>query len=194
MKRKVYIPQLQPIHRDYMMNSQTVIMTTTPITSTNCRIKLNTAHIERELGMNVNPTSTLTASLNTIGYNEENVHSMTAAPIQSDHESNSPTICMTAVAIANNDSGNEVEMFTITNMTARLITITMPNLKTSQTFMYKENTLQDLTLVRIEREEGHKDYVEISDEGKTFMDDEVEIHNDVVILHVEPIPILKFCH
>ena len=76
--------------------------------------------------MNVNTTSTLTASLNTRGYDEQSINSLTITPIQIDSESNSLIICMTSKNV-----GNNVQMFAITNTTASPITITIPSCNTS---------------------------------------------------------------
>ena len=84
-------------------------------------------------------------------------------------------------------SDNTMEVFTITNMTDSLITITIPSFNGSDSSVYDDNTLPNLTK---EEEVRIGNYNDISDEERTFMDENVE--NDCVILHAEPSPILKF--
>ena len=80
-------------------------------------------------------------------------------------------------------------MFMITNTTNRLITIMIPSFNGSESSVYNDNTLPDLTP---QEEVKIGNYQDISDEERTFMDDEVHVENDCVILHAEPSPILKF--
>ena len=84
-------------------------------------------------------------------------------------------------------SGNTMEVFTITNMTDSLITIMIPSFKGSDSSVYDENTLPDLTK---EEEVRIGNYNDILDEERKFMDENVE--NDCVILYAEPSLILKF--
>ena len=59
----------------------------------------------------------------------------------------------------------------------------------SESSVYEDDTLPDLTQ---EQDIRTGNYIDISDEERTFMDDEVQRENDCVILHGEPSPILKF--
>ena len=71
-------------------------------------------------------------------------------------------------------------------MTNSPITIMIPSFKGSDSSVYNDNTLPNLTQQEEVRIGNHKD---ISDEERTFMDENVE--NDCVILHAEPSLILK---
>ena len=70
-------------------------------------------------------------------------------------------------------------------MTNSLITIIIP----SESSVYEDDTLPDLTQ---EQDIRTGNCIDISDEERTFMDDEVQRENDCVLLHGEPSPILKF--
>ena len=83
-------------------------------------------------------------------------------------------------------SGNTMKVFTITNMTDSPITITIPSFNQSDSSVYDDNTLPNLTK---EQEVGIGNYNNISDQERTFMDKNME--NDCVILHAEPSPLVK---
>ena len=92
----------------------------------------------------------------------------------------------------------KIEVFTIANTTSTPNTITIPIMDT-QTIIYEEDTLPDLTEIEaIEKEanETSANMVDISDDEPTFMDEQVTVStnnsNDVIIVHTEPSPILKF--
>ena len=90
---------------------------------------------------------------------------------------------------------SDIEMFTITNMTSTLIMITIPHIET-QAILYDDDKLPDLTQVGTEQKGSSNTYVDISDDEPTFLDDEVIVNTndnkDIVILHEEPSPIIKF--
>ena len=67
---------------------------------------------------------------------------------------------------------SDIEMFTITNMTSTLITITIPHIET-QTILYDDDKLPNLTQMGTEQKGPSNTYVDISDDEPTFLDDEV---------------------
>ena len=109
-------------------------------------------------------------------------------------------------------------MFTITNTTSTPITITIPHIET-QTILYDDDKLPDLTQMGTEQKGPSDTYVDISDDEPTFLDDEVIVstndnrdisddeptflddevivstndNRDIFMLHEEPGPIIKFC-
>ena len=113
---------------------------------------------------------------------------------------------------------SDIEMFTITNMTSTLITITIPHIET-QTILYDDDKLPNLTQMGTEQKGPSNTYVDISDDEPTFLDDKVIVstndnrdisddeptflddevivsthdNRDIFMLHEEPSPIIKFC-
>ena len=102
---------------------------------------------------------------------------------------------MTTTDVKTPPRPNDIEMFTITNMTSMPITIMIPQMDT-QALIYEDDTLPDLTHIDGQQTEPNNTYVDISDDEPTFLDDEVVVNttnnDDIVILHAEPSPILKF--
>ena len=67
------------------------------------------------------------------------------------------------------------------------------------TIIYEEDTLPDLTEIEAIEEEANEtsgNMVDISDDEPTFLDEQVTVStnnsNDVIVVHTEPSPILKF--
>ena len=86
-----------------------------------------------------------------------------------------------------------IKLFTITNTTLTPITITLPK----SSFVYKndDDTLPELQLIEKKTTQQEEDYqyVKISDEEPTFMDDNVIVLDaDIEILHEEPTQVFKF--
>ena len=131
------------------------------------------------LGTNVYMTSTPTSSLNNNNQEEYGENFLTATPITNENEMKCQTVFTNTNLISSDKSGNTIEVFTITNMTDSLITIMIPSFNGSDSSVYDDNTLPDLTQ---EEEVRIGNYKDISDEERTFMDKNVE--NDCVILHV----------
>ena len=135
------------------------------------------------MGMNVYTTSTLTCSL----INSEDDDCGVNSPITrlthivNDNECTNISTNMNPIS----SQKGQTELFTITNMPISPITIMIP----SESSVYEDDTLPDLT----QKEDIRTgNYIDISDEERTFMDDEVQRENECVILHAEPSPILKF--
>ena len=131
---------------------------------------------------NMYMTSTLTSSLNNNKQKEYGESSLTAT-ITNENELKCENVFTNTKMTS---SGNKMEVFTITNTTDSPITITIPSFNRSDSSVYDDNTLPDLT----KEEVRIGNYNDISDKERTFMDKNVE--NDCVILHAEPSPILKF--
>ena len=144
----------------------------------------------------------------------QHVDSMTTNTITIQSDIDSPTISPTTPLTLNNTEeptaiitgGNvqtppwdkKIEVFTIANTTSTSITITIPKMDTP-TIIYEEDTLPDLTEIKaIEKEanETSANMVDISDDEPTFLDEQVTVStdnsNDVIIVHTEPSPVLKF--
>ena len=158
---------------DVQSVSLTTTLTTTPTTT-----PITIQNTEVDMGTNVYTTSTPTYSpIN----NEDDcgVNSLiTTLTSIVNHKK-----CMNTNPISSQQGGTE--LFLITNMTNSPIAIMIP----SESSVYEDNTLPDLTQ---EQDIRTGNYMDISDEERTFMDDEVQRENDCVILHGEPSPILKF--
>ena len=64
------------------------------------------------------------------------------------------------------------------------------------TIIYEEDTLPDLTAIEEEENERGGNMVDISDDEPTFLDELVAVStnntNDVIVVHTEPSPVLKF--
>ena len=129
-------------------------------------------------------TSTLTSSLNNNKQKEYGDSSPTATMIKNEKELKCENVFTNTKMTS---SGNKMEVFTITNTTDHPITITIPSFNRSDSSVYDDNTLSNLTKEEVVRIGNYND---ISDEERAFMDENVE--NDCVILHAEPSPILKF--
>ena len=132
-------------------------------------------------------TSTPTSSLNSNKQKEYGENSLTATLITKENERKCQTVFMNIKLTSSDKSGNTIEVFTITNTTNSLVTIMIPSFKGSESSVYDDNTLPNLTQQEEVRIANYKD---ISDEERTFMDENVK--SDCVILHAEPTPILKF--
>ena len=63
---------------------------------------------------------------------------------------------------------SDIEMFMITNMTSTPITITIPHIET-QTILYDDDKLPDLTQMGTEQKGPSNTYVDISDDKPTFL-------------------------
>ena len=135
------------------------------------------------LGTNMYMTSTPTSSPNNNKQKEYGESSPTATTITNENELKCENVFMNTKTTS---SGNKMEVFTITYTTDSPITITIPSFNGSNSSVYDDNTLPNLTK---EEEVRIGNYNNISEE-RTFMDENVE--NDCVILLAEPSPILKF--
>ena len=159
---------------DVQSVSPTTTLTTTPITIQNTEV---------DMGMNVYTTSTLTYSLINNEDDDCGVNSLITTLTSIVNHKKCMNISMNTNPISSQQGGTE--LFLITNTTNSPITITIP----SKSSVYEDDTLPDLTQ---EQDIRTGNYIDISDEERTFMDDEVQRENDCVILHGEPSPILKF--
>ena len=156
--------------------AETISLTTTQTTILTHTEKL-------VLGTNMYMTSTLTSSPNNNKQKEYGESSPTATMITNENELKCENVFTNTKMTS---SGKKMEVFTITNTTDSLITIIIPSSNGSDSSVYDDNTLPNLTK---EEEVRIGNYNDISDEERTFMDEIVE--NDCVILHAEPSPILK---
>ena len=159
-------------------DAETISLTTTQTTILTHTEKL-------VLGTNMYMTSTPTSSPNNNKQKEYGESSPTATMITNENELKCENVFTNTKMTS---SGNKMEVFTITNTTDSPITITIPSFNGSDSSVYDDNTLPNLT--KEEEEVRIGNYNNISDEERTFMGENVE--NDCVILHAEPSPILKF--
>ena len=166
-------------------DAQTISLTTTPTTTlTTTQATILTDTEELVLGTNVYMTSTPTSSPNNNKQEEYGESSLTTTMITNENELKCENVFMNTKMTS---SGNTMEVFTITNMTDSPITIMIPRFNQSDSSVYDDNTLPNLTK---EEEVRIGNYNNILDQERTFMDENME--NDCVILHAEPSPILKF--
>ena len=159
--------------------SPTTTLTTTPTTILIDGIHNNGDDANTEewgLGTNVYMTSTLTSSPNNNKQKEYSENSPTATLITNENERKCQTVFTNTNPTSSDKSGNTIEVFTITDMTNSPITIMIPSFKGSESSVYDNNTLPDLTQ---QEEVGIGNYKDISDEERTFMDENVE--NDCYI-------------
>ena len=163
--------------------------------------KAQQTHTQNIKSMN-NPISTLTASLNrmasedkkiesltttpTVGQNkmgseEKKVEPPTTTPIQSENESFSPTLSMTTTPILRHHATHKSRWSRNVHDNKYNFnpdSITIPNVNGTLTFMYKDDKLLDLTPIKAGSSTSSRDYVDISDDEPTFMDEEVIVHKN----------------
>ena len=152
---------------DVQSVSLTTTLTTTPTTT-----PITIQNTEVDMGMNVYTTSTLTYSLINNEDDDCGVNSLITTLTSIVNHKKCMNISTNMNLISSQQGGTE--LFLITNMTNSPITITIP----SKSSVYEDDTLPDLTQ---EQDIRTGNYIDISDEERTFMDNEVQRENDCYI-------------
>ena len=170
---------------DNMINCPTHSLTSTPTTSTDTQCKDdNMINCPTH-----SPTSTPTTSTDTQCKDDNMIncptHSPTSTPTTTETHNKWQNVSTNTSPTSNTSNVSGVDVFTITNMTSSPITILIPSVDEIQRLQY-DNTLPDLTTQEDDRITSYK---EVSEEEITFMDEEVNVINDCVILHTEHSPI-----